>query len=499
MSFLFSYSNYNSNFLIIIAFVMILSYEVINGFHDSANAIATIIYTHTLSSELAVIVSGIFNFLGVMFGGLSVAYTIVHLLSIDLLLNINSSYGLKAIFSILFAAMLWNLCTWFFYLPTSSSHTLIGTIIGINITYAISNHFSIIGSFNFSKLLNVFLSLIISPILGLVFSGILVLLFQRFWKISNNNSCYYTTNITQNSYDPCHRNVNPPFLVKTVLILSSIGVSYSHGANDGQKGIGLIMLVLICLFPSEYFVNLNASKCDINQTKSSVLNLEKYYIHNKFSLQKSVDIMSTRATNIKFLSFKRSPDEKMLAIFHYAYNLLQGKLSYTELNIDQRYKLRQSLLYITEFIDIINQDFMIKSTDKHFLNNLKKDLLYTVEYAPIWIIVLVAVSLSIGTVIGWRRIAMTFGEKIGTKNMTYAQAMASQLTSAISIGTASYTGIPVSTTHIVSSSITGTILINGDEVQMRTIKNIIVAWILTFPVSMILSSSLYWISLKFIS
>lgn len=489
MFYLFSHFNCSDIFLVIIAFSIILLYEIINGFHDSANAIATVIYTHALNSRLAVITSGIFNFLGVMFGGLSVAYAIVHLLPIDLLLNIHSLYGLKAIFSMLCAAMLWNLCTWIFGLPTSSSHTLIGTIIGINISYAISNHLSIINTFNFSKLLNVFLSLIISPILGLILSGCLVFILKFFFR---NNKKFHYVNMTT-------KDTHPPFLVRITLILSSMGVSYSHGANDGQKGIGLIMLVLICIFPSGYFVNLNFTQYDITKVKNSILCFQKYYEDNKSNLKVSTYMIQDHIKKIKLEKKFKSPEKNILYIFQDVYKLLKNILSYKELSIDQRCKLRQELLCISEYIEIINQNFNISSDDKHFLKNLKKNLLSSIEYAPMWIIALVALSLSFGTMIGWKKIVTTFGEKIGRKNMTYIQAISSQLTAAISIGTASYTGIPVSTTHIVASSITGTILVNGDGIQMRTIKNIVVSWILTFPVSIILSSILYWISLELAS
>jgi len=496
MSYLFYFFGYNNNFLIIFSLLLILLYEVINGFHDSANAIATVIYTHALSSELAVMLSGICNFLGVIFGGLSVAYTIVHLLSINLLLNIDSIYGLKAIFSMLLAAILWNLCTWFLCLPTSSSHTLIGAIIGINITYAINNNCSIMHVFNFNKLFSVFLSLIFSPILGLILAGILVLILKYFWRVSKNS---YVVNAISKPYKQCKKSIKPPFLVRIILILSSMGVSYSHGANDGQKGIGLIMLILICVAPSGYFVNLHASKCDINQTKNSILDLKKYYLHNKNNLQNSVNMMKIHVNNKKLMLFSQSNDTNILNVLYSSQKLLDNVCDYKELKSDQRYQLRQSLLYLTEFIDVINQYSSIKFEDRYFLNKLKKNLSNTIEYAPIWIIVLVALSLSIGTLIGWRRIVTTFGEKIGKKKMTYAQAISSQLTAAISISTASYTGIPVSTTHIISSSIAGTILINGDEIQTQTIKNIIIVWVLTFPVSIVLSSGLYWISLKLIN
>ena len=134
--------------------------------------------------------------------------------------------------------------------------------------------------------------------------------------------------------------------------------------------------------------------------------------------------------------------------------------------------------------------------DARFLKTLSRDLLNTVEYAPIWIIISVALALSIGTMVGWKRVAVTIGEKIGKKGMTYAQGVSAQVTAAVSIGVASYTGMPVSTTQVLSSAVAGTMIVDGGGVQTKTVKNIALAWILTLPVSIALSGVLYWISLS---
>lgn len=136
--------------------------------------------------------------------------------------------------------------------------------------------------------------------------------------------------------------------------------------------------------------------------------------------------------------------------------------------------------------------------DASLLKKLSNDLLYTVEYAPLWIIIAVALALSLGTMFGWQRVAVTIGEKIGKKGMTYAQGVSAQVTAAVSIGVASYTGMPVSTTQVLSSAVAGTMVVDGGGVQTKTIKSIALAWLLTLPVSIVLSGGLYWLSLLFI-
>lgn len=125
---LFAGLDLHTGLLLLLALAFVLFYEAINGFHDTANAVATVIYTRAMRSQLAVVMAAVFNFLGVLLGGLSVAYAIVHMLPTDLLLNMGSSHGLAMVFSMLLAAIIWNLGTWYFGLPASSSHTLIGAI-----------------------------------------------------------------------------------------------------------------------------------------------------------------------------------------------------------------------------------------------------------------------------------------------------------------------------------------------------------------------------------
>ncbi|WAI11762.1 MAG: inorganic phosphate transporter [Buchnera aphidicola (Macrosiphum albifrons)] len=484
---LFSYSDLNHSLLVLLALFFVLFYEAINGFHDTANAVSTLIYTRAMSANIAVIMSGIFNFLGVLLGGLTVAYAIVHLLPNDLLLNTTSKNALAMVFSMLLAAILWNLSTWYFCLPASSSHSLIGAIIGIGLTNAIITGSSLVNALNIPKMTSVFLSLIFSPIIGLIIAGSLIFLLRYYL---NNNKNFYRIHMTPLEREKIDGKKTPPFLIRIALILSSIGVSYAHGANDGQKGIGLIMLVLIGILPGSFLVNLNANKYEIKYTKDTLNNLEKYYLEktiHKSNIIKNKNVINNSIVNYQFDDVIKNIQNTKL--------LLENISDYNLLNIKKRFQLRHFLLSISDFIDKTVNSSSINAKDKYFLTTSKKIILKTIEYAPMWIILIVALSLSIGTMIGWKRIVITIGEKIGKKRMTYAQAMSAQITASFSIGIASYTGIPVSTTHILSSSVAGTMLIDGDGIQIKTIKNIALAWVLTLPVSILLSGFLYWVTL----
>ncbi|ANZ22761.1 phosphate transporter PitA [Buchnera aphidicola (Diuraphis noxia)] len=484
MLYLFSYSDLNHSLFVFLALFFVLFYEAINGFHDTANAVSTLIYTRAMSSNVAVVMSGIFNFLGVILGGLTVAYAIVHLLPNDLLLNSTSKNALAMIFSILLAAIIWNLSTWYFCLPASSSHSLIGAIVGIGITNAIMKNASLVDALNIPKMKSVFLSLIFSPIIGLIIAGSLIFLLRYY--VNNINKNFYQIHMTPLEREKIDGKKNPPFFIRVALILSSIGVSYTHGANDGQKGIGLIMLVLIGIVPSSFLINLNSTTTEIICTKNTIHQLEKYYLtYSKNTLQKIENKKIINSCNFY----------EIITNINKTKFLLQDISNYNTLDGEKRLQLRHLLLYISDVIDQTINIINLDKKDKNFLIKSKKNILKNIEYAPMWIILIVALSLSIGTMIGWKRIVITIGEKIGKKEMTYAQAMSAQITASFSIGLASYTGIPVSTTHILSSSVAGTMLIDGDGIQMNTIKNIALAWLLTLPISIILSSFLYSITL----
>lgn len=495
---LFAGLDLHTGLLLLLALGFVLFYEAINGFHDTANAVATVIYTRAMRSQLAVVMAAVFNFFGVLLGGLSVAYAIVHMLPTDLLLNVSSSHGLAMVFSMLLAAIIWNLGTWYFGLPASSSHTLIGAIIGIGLTNALMTGTSVVDALNIPKVINIFGSLIISPIVGLVFAGGLVFILRRYWSGTKKRSRIHLTPAEREKKDGKKK---PPFWTRIALILSAIGVAFSHGANDGQKGIGLIMLVLIGVAPAGFVVNMNASGYDITRTRDAVNNVETFFQQRPELLLKATGVDPLIPTPEEVAS---NPNEfhchpgRAVAALDRAKAMLTGVESYEQITVEQRSQLRRIMLCISDTTDKVAKLPDVNADDKRLLKKLKSDMLNTIEYAPVWIIMAVALALGIGTMIGWRRVATTIGEKIGKKGMTYAQGMSAQMTAAVSIGLASYTGMPVSTTHVLSSSVAGTMIVDGGGLQRKTVTNILMAWVFTLPASIILSGGLYWLSLKII-
>ena len=404
------------------------------------------------------------------------------------------------VFSMLLAAIIWNLGTWYLGLPASSSHTLIGAIIGIGLTNALMTGTSVIDALNIPKVINIFLSLILSPIVGLIIAGSLIFLLRRYWSSTKKRARIHMTPADREKIDGKKK---PPFWTRIALIVSAIGVSYSHGANDGQKGIGLIMLVLIGVAPAGFVVNMNASGYDITRTRDAVNHLEQYYQQHSEALTHIIQMAPPALPTPE--EMPSGPKEfhcdsaRALQAVQRAQGLLNTNLqSYDQLSVEQRSQMRRLLLCIADTADKAAKLPETSADDKRFLGKLKTDLLGTIEYAPVWIIMAVALALGIGTMIGWRRVATTIGEKIGKKGMTYAQGMSAQVTAAVSIGIASYTGMPVSTTHILSSSVAGTMLVDGGGLQSRTIKNIAMAWVFTLPVCIVLSGSLYWLALKLV-
>ncbi len=497
---LFNGLDFDTVLMLMLALLFILFYEAINGFHDTANAIATIIYTRAMRAQLAVIMAGLFNFLGVMLGGLSVAYAIVHLLPTDLLLNVSSSNGLAMVFSMLMAAIIWNLSTWYCGLPASSSHTLIGAIIGAGLTNALMTHTSLVSALNIPKMIDILLSLLLWPIVGMLVAGLIIFVLRRYWNTTKKRQRIHMSPSTREKIDGKRK---PPFWTRIALILSAIGVSFSHGANDGQKGIGLLMLVLISIAPGGFVVNMHATGYEITRTRDAVFHLQQYYQkQGKGLLQIALLTPTGKARDESVLlvpdpEFFCKTSHTMKAIELILHRLCNLQ-SYSQLTVEQGSQLRRLLMCITDTIDNISKLPETPLSDQRFLESLRKDILGSIEYAPMWIIVVVALALALGTMVGWKRVATTIGEKIGKKGITYAQGVSAQMTAALSIGVASYAGMPVSTTHVLSSAVAGTMIVDGSGVQGKTIKNILLAWILTLPTSMLLSGCLYWIALHFV-
>ncbi|MGV8838583.1 inorganic phosphate transporter [Cellvibrio sp. UBA7671] len=471
------------------AVLFVLAYEFINGFHDTANAVATVIYTKAMSPHMAVVASGIFNFLGVILGGLGVAYAIVHLLPVDMLLNITSVHGMVLVFSLLTAAIVWNLGTWYFGIPASSSHTLIGSLLGVCLANALITDIPISEGVNVKKAIDIMLSLLISPLVGFGVAALVLLLLK---KIFTGPKIHKTPQEREQIDGKKH----PPFWTRVTLVASAMGVSFVHGSNDGQKGIGLIMLVLIGLTPAQFVLNLDSSTYQIERTRDAATHLRNFYNANENNLNGLVDF-TKKEGEVVADSFKCNGKESLVVI-NTLESQLKGVNHYSDLNLEQRRSVRRLLLCIDDTAKKVSKLDTISDKKKGDLKNLRKDLTATTEYAPMWVIIAVALALGLGTMMGWKRIVYTVGEKIGKSGMTYSQGMSAQITAATAIGVASVTGMPVSTTHVLSSAVAGTMVANRTGLQFSTVRTILLAWLFTLPATILLSGGLFYIGTLFI-
>ena len=452
---------------LILALAFVLFFEFINGFHDTANAVATVIYTKAMPPHLAVILSGVFNFLGVLLGGVGVAYAIVHLLPVELLINVNTGHGLAMVFSLLAAAITWNLGTWYFGIPASSSHTLIGSILGVGLANALISDIPLANGVNWQKAIDIGMSLIASPIAGFAVAA-LVLLGLKWWRPLSK--MHKTPEQRRKIDDKKH----PPFWNRLVLVLSAMGVSFVHGSNDGQKGIGLIMLVLIGIVPAQFVLDLNSTTYQIERTRDATVHLSQFYDRNRESLGEFLALGKGDTAEMPEL-FRCNPQQTEATISGLLKDL-KGVTDYHSLAPDTRIQVRRYLLCLDDTAKKVGKLDALDSREKSDLNKLRKDLTSTTEYSPFWVILAVALALGIGTMVGWKRVVLTIGEKIGKQGMTYAQGMSAQITAACAIGLANVFSLPVSTTHVLSSGVAGTMVANKSGLQGGTVRNILLAW-----------------------
>ena len=466
-----------------LALLFVLTFEFINGFHDTANAVATVIYTKAMPPNLAVTMSGIFNFLGVLLGGVGVAYAIVHLLPVELLINVNTGHGLIMVFALLAAAITWNLGTWYFGIPASSSHALIGSILGVGLANALLNDIPLGDGVNWQKAIDIGLSLIFSPVAGFTVAALMFLAFKYWLPTPKVHSTPVLRKETKGKN-------KPPFWNRLVLIVSAMTVSFVHGSNDGQKGIGLIMLVLIGLVPAKFVLDLDSTPYQIQRTRDAAIHLDEFYQRNAAQLDEFLALGKTVKTELP-RQFHCDPQLTKPTIA-----LLRGTLDevgdYRLLSEEKRIEIRRHLLCLDDSAKKVAKLQSLPPREQADLEKLRKDLTATTEYAPFWVILAVALALGFGTMVGWKRVVKTVGEKIGKQGMTYAQGMSAQITATCAIGLANLYSLPVSTTHVLSSGVAGTMVANRSGLQGSTISNILLAWVLTLPASMALAAGLFY-------
>jgi PiT family inorganic phosphate transporter len=464
-----------------IALLVALGFEFVNGFHDTANAVATVIYTHSLEPHIAVVWSGLWNFLGVVTSSGLVAFGIISLLPVELILQVGSKAGFAMVFALLVAAIIWNLSTWYFGLPASSSHTLIGSIIGVGIANQLMSVRTGTSGVDWGQALNIGKSLLLSPLVG--FAGAYLLL-SLMKVVVKNKKLYEAPEGTQ----------PPPFWIRALLLLTCTGVSFAHGSNDGQKGMGLIMLILIGTVPTAYALNHAVTKqqsVDFIAVSEQAANTLNKYVSPNAVIADARDEVTT------YVRTKEFTPNTMLALRQLVGDIGNETVLFGELRRvpnDRVRNFRNDMYLVSEALRLMQKTHPadIAASDWLVLSNYKKHIDNATKFIPLWVKVAVAMALGLGTMVGWKRIVVTVGEKIGKDHLTYGQGAAAEITAMVTIGAADWFGLPVSTTHVLSSGIAGTMAANHTGLQWGTVRNLLMAWVLTLPASMLLAGFLFW-------
>jgi len=464
-----------------IALFVALAFEFVNGFHDTANAVATVIYTHSLDPNIAVTWSGFCNFIGVVTSTGAVAFGIVSLLPVELILQVGSGAGFAMVFALLIAAIMWNLGTWWFGLPASSSHTLIGSIIGVGIANQLIQARSGTSGVDWAQAAKIGKSLLLSPVFGFLLAYLLLLFAKAVIK-------------DKRLYEAPKGTEPPPWWIRGLLILTCTGVSFFHGSNDGQKGMGLIMLILIGTVPTTYALNHAVSPRDtadfIAVSTQASETLAKY-------VEPRASVGDPREEVTDYIRTKEYKPSTMLGLQQLVNGIGTELAIFKQLNNVPQEKvpnLRNDMYVASEAIRILQKAQVpaFSSADAAILKNYKKHVDQATRFIPLWVKVAVALALGLGTMVGWKRIVVTVGEKIGKDHLTYGQGAAAEICAMATIGAADGLGLPVSTTHVLSSGVAGTMVANHSGLQISTVKSLAMAWVLTLPVAMMLSGFLFW-------
>ncbi len=452
--------------LLILCLVAACGFEFVNGFHDTANAVATVIYTNSLKPWVAVIWSGMMNALGVFLGGIGVAMGIVNLLPVETLIDQNVAHSMSMIGALLISAISWNLLTWYFGIPCSSSHTLIGSILGVGIAYSFLPD-AAGAAVNWSKATEIGLSLLISPLFG--FSVTIVLMY--FLRVLTRKKNY-----GEDLFKEPKKNTPPPPWIRGILLLTCTGVSFFHGQNDGQKGVGLIMLILIGIVPGYFALN---SSFDGTKLQEPLKKLE-------------VVISNIDPTPLSEADRNTLVEAKELDL-HLQQSIAIGSVK--NIPNSERFSIRKDILVLDRDLNklVKKEEVRVSASDKTVIKDNLKSLRKVTDYSPGWVIMMIALSLGLGTMVGWKRIVKTIGEKIGKEHLSYAQGASAELVAMSTIGMSSYFALPVSTTHVLSSGIAGSMVASKGvkNLQPETVRNILLAWFLTLPVVMTLAGSLF--------
>jgi PiT family inorganic phosphate transporter len=464
-----------------VALLIALGFEFVNGFHDTANAVATVIYTHSLPAYVAVVWSGMFNFLGVLTSTGLVAFGIVSLLPVELILQVGSEAGFAMVFALLIAAIIWNVGTWYFGLPSSSSHTLIGSIIGVGLMNQLMAGSTGTSGVDWSQAAGIGRALLFSPVVGFVLSALLLLVAKAVLKAPR-------------LFTAPEGRTPPPWWIRGLLILTCTGVSFAHGSNDGQKGMGLIMLILIGTVPTAYALNHAVGNDQMQIFAAAGQRAQEVLAKHGAATPASAD---PRPAVTDAVRTRTVTPESIPALSRLVGDIASQVTSYGSLaNVpfDQTANVRNDMYLASELLSLMGKrgEPVVTAAERDDLKRYKAAIDNATKFIPTWVKVAVAIALGLGTMIGWKRIVVTVGEKIGKSHLTYAQGASAELVAMVTIGAADAFGLPVSTTHVLSSGVAGTMAANRSGLQWSTVRNLAMAWVLTLPASIVLAGMLFW-------
>ena len=465
---------------IVLALLLAFGFEFVNGFHDTANAVATVIYTNTLKPTTAVLWSGCWNFLGVLTSTGAVAFGIIALLPVELIVNVGSAAGFAMVFALLISAIIWNLGTWYLGLPASSSHTLIGSIVGVGLANsALAGGRAFGEGVNWGKVSDVGMALAISPLIGFFCAALLLLLAKALIR-------------SPELYAAPEGDKPPPLWIRGLLVFTCTGVSFAHGSNDGQKGMGLIMLILIGIVPAVYALNPGTGS---DQLAAIAAASDKVAVILEQTGKTATPVADPESTLSATLRTGQVVDETYaaLAIKNKAIrSSIDGAKSFADVAPEARRALRTDIYLETEALaKVLKAPNPFSAEDKAVVTGYKDQLKQTTQFIPTWVKVAVALALGLGTMVGWKLIVVTVGEKIGKAHLTYGQGASAELVAMATIGAADVLGLPVSTTHVLSSGVAGTMAANNSGLQMNTLRNLLLAWVLTLPACVLLGATFF--------
>jgi PiT family inorganic phosphate transporter len=412
-----------------------------------------------------------------------VAFSVLSLLPVELILQVGNSAGFAMIFALLIAAIVWNLGTWWLGLPASSSHTLIGSIIGVGLANQLmAPTGSGTSGVDWSQAMGVFRALLFSPVVGFVASALMLLVMRA---LVRNRALYEAPT----------SNAPPPAWIRGLLVLTCTGVSFAHGSNDGQKGMGLIMLILIGSVPTAFALNhampSSATPGFLAVTQRAEAVFDAHAGDAKVPLEAARGIVTDAVRSRTVTGQETWAALATLSGDIAAQVRERGEMSAIPAASVQN--VRNDMYLVSEAIRLAQKPGAGLSTEEAaVLAAYRGAVDAATKFIPTWVKVAVAIALGLGTMVGWKRIVVTVGEKIGKSHLTYAQGASAEMVAAITIGAADMFGLPVSTTHVLSSGVAGTMAANGSGLQWGTVRSLALAWVLTLPAAILLSGGLYW-------